>query len=883
VSLRAILTVVGLVALGYLATVRGPVAASPEEAHAALRQGRYAEAIEGFEKESTANPTARLYRGWVEALRLTGAYDEALSIIQRFESGEPASAALSNVRGEILYDTGRIAEARAAFEKAVAGKAPDALTAELNLAVLLHEEGSVDEAIARFDRFIDVYNRSSNLSSEDLTAVAIACRYLGVTDHQLYRDALRAFDEAKAKDPTSLTPSIRAGELFLEKYNSPDANQSFQEALAVNPNHPEALFGLAQVMDFDGSPEARVLTEKALSVNPRFVAARAFLAEQLLGIEDYEGARREVEAALEVNPGSREALPILAAAELLGGNADAFRAVEVRALARNPKDASFYNKLSDIAVNNRLYREARDFAEKAVELEPRSFQGHGLYGLNQLRLGDIEGGRKSLERAFEGDPYNVWIKNTLDLMDTYHDYVTTKTSKFEIVIEGKESDLLSGYVEKIAEEAYESLAERYEFQPETPIRIEVYPSHGDFSVRTLGLPGLGALGVCFGPVIAVDSPSARPKGQFNWASTLWHELAHTFTLGATDHKVPRWFSEGLSVLEERRARPGWGDDVSLAFLAAYKRGKLLKMAELNNGFMRPTYPQQIGISYYQASLVSELIERDFGFSAIRDMLASYRRGLPTAEVFRQVFKMELTEFDAAFEGYLKERFEAQANSLRLPPEEPDEAVPAPAITVEELRARAEQDDFDFIAQLETGRQALEAGETERAEKHLERAKSLFPEYGEAGSPYPLLAQIHEERGDDERAAQELQKFADINENHYDAHVKLFEIYSKLGKTREAASILERAIAIYPFDADAHRKLAALYQELGQKKDVIVERRALLALTTDRAQGLYDLALAYYEAGDARSAKRELLRALEIAPGFKEGLALLVKLSAGSEG
>jgi len=883
VNARSVLTIASLVALGYLATVRGPVEASLDEAHAALREGRYAEAIEGFEKESTANPTPRLYRGWAEALRLTGAYDEALSVIERFENREPASAALSNVRGEILYETGRIAEAREAFEKAVAGKASDWLTAELNLGVLLHQEGSIDEALARFDRFIDVYNRSSNLSAEDLTAIAIACKYLGVANHQLFRDALRAFDEAKAKDPSSLTPSIRAGELFLEKYNSPDANQSFQEALAVNPNHPEALLGLAQVMDFDGSPEARVLTEKALSVNPRFVAARAFLAEQLLGLEDYEGARKEVEAALEVNPVSLEALPILAAAELLSGDAAAFRAVEERALARNPKDASFYNKLSDIAVNNRLYREARDFAAKAVELDSRSFEGYGLLGLNQLRLGDIEGGKKSLERSFEGDPYNVWIKNTLDLMDTYPDYVTTKTSRFEIAIEGKESDLLSGYVERIAEEAYESLAERYEFRPETPIRIEVYPSHGDFSVRTLGLPGLGALGVCFGRVIAVDSPSARPKGQFNWASTLWHELAHTVTLGATDHKVPRWFSEGLSVLEERRARPGWGDDVSLAFLAAYKRGKLLKIAELNNGFMRPTYPQQIGISYYQASLVSELIERDFGLSAIRDMLASYRKGLPTADVFRNVLKMEFSEFDTVFEGYLKERFEAQANSLRLPPEEPQEGVPAPAVTAEELRERAEKDDFDFIAHLETGRLLLEAGETERAEKHLERAKTLFPEYGEAGSPYPLLAQIHEERGEPERAAKDLQTFVDLNENHYDAHVKLFEIYKRLGKTREAASILERAIAIYPFDADAHRKLAALYQELGHKKDVVVERKALLALTTDRAQGLYELALAYYEAGDARSAKRELLRALELAPGFKDGLALLMKLSAGSEG
>ncbi len=68
-----------------------------------------------------------VYRGWASALRLTGAYEEALSTIQRFESREPASVALSNLRGEILYETGRIAEAREAFEKAVTGKAQDAL------------------------------------------------------------------------------------------------------------------------------------------------------------------------------------------------------------------------------------------------------------------------------------------------------------------------------------------------------------------------------------------------------------------------------------------------------------------------------------------------------------------------------------------------------------------------------------------------------------------------------------------------------------------------------------------------------------------------------------------------------------------------------------
>ncbi len=871
------LRVVGVVLLlfGVFARAAG---ASLEDAELALGEGRYGDAIAAFEAASVSMPTPRLYHGWIEALRLTGQNDDALECVDAFLAKEPASVELENVRGEILYETGRIDEARSAFDKAIAGGARDHLTAELNLAILYRDQGDVDEALRRFDAFIDVYNRSSSLRADQLLAVGVACWYLGATNPQLFKDALKALDEAKAADPTSIDPTIFAGSLFLEKYNSPDASSSFGEALSMNPNHPEALFGMAQVKAFDGSSEALTLAEKVLEVNPNHVAALAFVAEQHLGLEDYTRARAQAEKALEVNPLSPDALPILAAAELLSGDEAGFRAVEARALERNPRDADFYNKLSEIAANNRLYERAADFAAKAVELDERSWWGYGLLGVNQLRLGDIEEGTKNLELSFKGDPYHIWNKNTLDLLDTFVDYETTPTERFEIFIEGQESDLLSVHYASVAEEAYEKLSKRYQYEPPTPIRIEVFRSHGDFSVRTLGLPGLGALGVCFGPVIAVDSPSARQKGAFNWASTLWHELAHSVTLGMTDHKVPRWFSEGLSVLEERRARPGWGDDVNLGFLAAYQRERLLNIAELNNGFMRPTYPQQIGISYYQASLVSELIERDFEFQAIRDMLAAYRDGLSTPEVFEKVLGVTLDAFDTRFDEYLAERFDAIAATLRLPPE--DDATPD---SVEELATRAEEDAFDFIAQLETGRRALEEGDIEKAEKLLERAKKLFPQYAGEGNAYLGLAKIHEERGDIGRAAQELATFVDINENHYDAHVILSGLYVDLDEKEKAAEILKRALYIYPFELEDHRKLAELYREVGRKDEVIVERRALLALTTDRAQGLYELALAYHEAGDDTRARRQLLKALELAPAFKDGLALLLKLSRSEKG
>jgi hypothetical protein len=57
----------------------------------------------------------------------------------------------------------------------------------------------------------------------------------------------------------------------------------------------------------------------------------------------------------------------------------------------------------------------------------------------------------------------------------------------------------------------------------------------------------------------MDSPSGRKPGDFHWASTLWHEMSHVFTLTMTDSHVPRWFTEGIAVHEETAVSPEWGD------------------------------------------------------------------------------------------------------------------------------------------------------------------------------------------------------------------------------------------------------------------------------------------------------------------------------------
>src|SRR5207253_1220057 len=147
-------------------------------------------------------------------------------------------------------------------------------------------------------------------------------------------------------------------------------------------------------------------------------------------------AAAEAERVLGEDPTSVPALSALAAARSRQGDQPRFEEARRRALAVNPRGTELYTQLAETSAHNRLYREAAGFAQQAVALDPHTWQGLGILGLNQLRLGAIEDGRQSLEASFKGDPYNVWIKNTLDLLDTFPRYRETATPHFRILLHG---------------------------------------------------------------------------------------------------------------------------------------------------------------------------------------------------------------------------------------------------------------------------------------------------------------------------------------------------------------------------------------------------------------------------------------------------------------
>jgi tetratricopeptide (TPR) repeat protein len=826
----------------------------------------------GFTQLGYAVTDARLER--IQELRLAGHYGDAIESAQSELGVEPDNIPLLNQLGELLLETGELDAAATRFHQALELPGRDRLMAKLNLAEIHRQRGEWQAAETLWRDIRQAYQSEPSLSARDLFAIASATRHLGRSDPQLFKDAVQLFDQASRKDPSYLDAGIALGELLLEKYNNQEASALFKEMLAVDDEHPRVLLGIARSQHFDYSSEAVTTALKALFINPRLVPTRVFMARLFIELEQFGDARLEAQAALEVNPVSLEALTMLGVINHLERDQQQFDAIEGQVMALNPGYADFYATLAELAAQNRLYQDAERFARRAVALDPKSWRGHGLLGMNQLRLGQIEAGRASLERSFAGDPYNVWIKNTLQLADTFGNYVQTDRGKFSIVLHGRENALLGEYIHDLAQQAYRHLEKRYRHQPDEPIRVELYPEHADFSVRSVGLAGVGLLGVCFGPVVAMDSPAARARGAFNWGSTLWHELAHVFHLSMTDNRVPRWFSEGLAVYEERIGRPGWGSDVSPEFLLAYLDGRLLPLSQLNNGFVRPAYPEQVVHSYFQASLVFEFIEQRWGFDVIRQSLIAYRESKNPDAVLPRQLQMDSAALDAAFDDYLKARYATALKALDDETEVGQPAAPPGQATVETALPDK------YFDQIGLGQLLYEQGNFELAEQFLQRAQKLFPEYAGGDSSYWMLALLYLKQEDFAQAETQLEQLIAINAEHYPALLELARLRVKRGDNAAAAAALESALYIYPYELEVHQDLAGYLAALGNWERVARERRALLALDpVDKAEAYYQLALAYQRAGNRSSAREQILYALEIAPNFQRAQELLLALRA----
>jgi cellulose synthase operon protein C len=669
--------------------------------------------------------------------------------------------------------------------------------------------------------------------------------YWGLEQYDQANEEFRIVTTQPGSDPLY---KVRWGMLLHQRFNNTDAVGLFQEALQKDPKNAQAYLGLAMVSadGFDG--KAKDYVSQALVLDPKLVEAHEFAANLALEDADTEHALKEADAALALSPDALNAMAIHAAVELLGDRSPDPWLDKIHKV--NAGYAEGYAHVAHYLELNYRFEDAIGYYRKAIEADPRYWPARSALGVGLMRLGQEDEPFQQLEMCYNNGYRDAETVNSLRLLDSYKNFVTYKENGTILRLRKNEAELLHPYYEAELQRIIRTYDKKYRMKLTGPVQVEVYPDHEDFAVRTMGMPGLGALGVTFGQVVAMDSPSARKPGDFNWGSTLWHEMSHVYILTATNRRVPRWFTEGLAVHEETQVSPEWGDRVSPEILVAIRDKKLLPVAKLDRGFIFPEYPAQVVVSYFEAGSICDYIQSHWGEDKLLDMVHSYAQRKTTPEVIQADLGVSPDDFDKQYLQWLNKNYGAQAANF-------DQSRKA----LEQMAEAAKQKQYDSVIQ------------------DGEAVRRMYPEYVGDANPYEFIAAAYLAKGDKKAAEAILIEYEKVGGDDPATLKKLASLEEELGKPKEAAATLDRINYIYPVhDEDLHRHLGDLWFAQSNYPGAIREYTALVALNPlDKAGANFKLAQAYYAAGQKDKAEESVLAALEAAPGYRPAQKLLLEI------
>lgn len=764
----------------------------------------------------------------------TGRYDEAARAARERLAADPADAAARLTAARAALAVGRREEALAVLAPAAqgeddAGRDPAARLAAARVR-LLYADLTGDAALAK---------------------------------RVLERDLL----EIESVLPDSAVPHALRVAAFLAAGQRHDAREEARRGLAKNPNDPELLLALGRPEDVvardPDHAEARVACAlKILFGAQAFAVApeppedpggyRPEVGPRVPDERDRRAALAHLEKALAANPRSAAAHAALAAWRYFDGDVEGFRAAAAAARRINPSCALPEFWAARLSEDPRDPREAIRWERQAVAIDPFLTEAWLSLGRHCMNEGYEDEAREAFRRACSLAPFNVIAKNILTLLeDLPAHFVVRRTPRFEIRLSRREDPVVGPLAESLLEAWYAELAKRYRFEPETPVKVDLYDDMQDFAVRGFGVPGAPFLGVCLGRVVVSQSATPLAAQDRSWAQILRHELMHVFSIQMTEGRVAQWFTEGLSTYEERRFHPSWDweEGIEEQIIDALHDGSLLPLSRLSEGFRDK---ERVRMYYYVSSLACEYIDGRFGTEGLVRMMAAWRKGSGArtpaqemmrawtgardADVVREALGVTLAELEAGFRAWLSERAAAVAVRPRVPPEALDRLRAAAAAAPEDAAAAAQLARACFQnGLLDEARRAAEGVVARRA------AWEDGPDAARAADVYVVLGHLAHDRGDAAAARDAFREAERLGSRDFYLFYALGRLAEEDEAFAEARAWYERAVVCFPRRVeggfDPYRRLYAVAKALGDAEGMVsaVARRAAVAHEDARAR------------------------------------------------
>ena len=224
---------IGLLIASFVAPRTAASQSSTDEAYQALQTGDYAKARSLYESflrnRDSLNTMNVVY--FAETYLVKGEYEEGLAEVEELTNDDSSQPYILYVKGQFLEKMGHYEEAQRLYFASAELK-NDLWRNILALGELLQKTGQNSDAQQVFSYIFRPYKNNSFRTAEDLGVAARAAAAIGE-----YRDANNAFRTAYQLDPTHIRNLHWWAELFRVKYNDAEAQQTLDEALAINPEY----------------------------------------------------------------------------------------------------------------------------------------------------------------------------------------------------------------------------------------------------------------------------------------------------------------------------------------------------------------------------------------------------------------------------------------------------------------------------------------------------------------------------------------------------------------------------------------------------------------------------------------------------------------------
>lgn len=293
-----------------------------------------------------------------------GHYAEALQQLDGFASRTPVPAGVNRLRGLALYSENKFAQADAAFAAALEEDPHDIDAAQLR-GLTLFRLGRPTEAISLL---------------ESATTW---------TSH------------------TRVDPSYVLALCYLETKQYDNARHAFAHQYGFAPDSASAyLLTARMLLRRDNLPEAQLLAQKALEIDPRFPLAHELLGEIALAQQQLKVAIDEFEKERAINPLEGSVYDRLGDAYIRAGEYNKAERAEQRALLLEPSATGPYILLGRALMGNQDPAGAVMYLQRAEKMDEKNPLTHWLLAQAYRSLGQLADAKRESEMTQKLTPTN---------------------------------------------------------------------------------------------------------------------------------------------------------------------------------------------------------------------------------------------------------------------------------------------------------------------------------------------------------------------------------------------------------------------------------------------------------------------------------------------